>query len=244
MRNPGLVTEAVILMAGAGSRLGRDSGALAKPLVQIGGRPLICYIFEALERAGVATVHAVLGSTSERLAAELAPLLPKSMSMNGIVNPDWRKQNGVSVLYASDAVRGAFFLLMGDHLFEFAILEALLAEKDRAPVQLAVDRKIASIFDLADATKVRTESSRIVDIGKQLETYDAIDTGAFLCSPEIFAYLERAKQNGDCSLSDGIRLMAGDGKVRAVDVGGAWWQDVDTPEMLRHAQEKVCYARR
>ena len=55
----------------------------------------------------------------------------------------------------------------------------------------------------------------------------------------IFKYLEKAKQAGDCSLNDGVRLMAADNRVRALDIGDAWWQDVDTPDMLRHAEQRM-----
>ncbi|MBA2430686.1 MAG: nucleotidyltransferase, partial [Chthoniobacterales bacterium] len=89
---------------------------------------------------------------------------------------------------------------------------------------------------LDDATKVETEGDHIIDIGKQLQDYDAIDTGVFLCSDEIFRYLRAAQRDGDCSLSDGIRAMAAERKVRAVDIGDGWWQDVDTPEMLTQAE--------
>jgi 1L-myo-inositol 1-phosphate cytidylyltransferase len=232
------ITEAVILMAGAGSRLGAAGGALAKPLVQIAGRPLICYTFDALASVGIRTVHAVMGANSERLTAELKPLVPPTLSFRTIINLDWRKQNGVSVLAAAGHVKTPFILAMGDHLFEPAVLEALIANADPAHVNLAVDRKIDSIFDLDDATKVATEGDRLVAIGKQLTDYNAIDTGVFLCSEEIFKYLLAAQYDGDCSLSDGVRLMAADGKVRAIDIGEAWWQDVDTPEMLRRAEEE------
>ena len=234
------VTEAVILMAGVGSRLGAAGGAIAKPLVQVGGRPLICYTIDALMRAGVRIVHAVMGANSERLAAEIAPLFPAAIQFRTIINREWQKQNGVSVLAAADYVRGPFMLTMGDHLFEPALLDALLSGADTSVVNLAIDRKIESIFDLDDATKVKTSGERLTDIGKQLTDYDAIDTGVFLCSQELFTYLRAAatKQNGDCSLSDGVRLMAADAKVRAVDIGHAWWQDVDTPEMLQRAEEE------
>ena len=232
------VTEAVILMAGAGSRLGAAGGALAKPLVQIAGRPLICYTFDALARAGIRTVHAVMGANSDRLTSALEPIVPPGIRFSTILNPEWQKQNGVSVLAAAGHVQAPFVLTMGDHLFEPALLETLIARSDPAQVNLAIDRKVGSIFDLDDATKVATEGDRLVGIGKQLAEYDAIDTGVFLCSDEIFSYLRAAQCDGDCSLSDGVRQMAADGKVRAVDIGDAWWQDVDTPEMLRRAEEE------
>ncbi|HEV3409062.1 MAG TPA: hypothetical protein VG095_02120, partial [Chthoniobacterales bacterium] len=171
-----------------------------------------------------------------RLRAEVTELVPPAMSFHPIINPEWQKQNGVSVLAAEDHAHAPFFLTMGDHLFEREILERLLADGDHAQANLAVDRNIASIFDLDDATKVATEGTRIAAIGKELEEFDAIDTGVFLCPNELFVYLRRAQVNGDCSLSDGIRLMGREGKARAVDIGDAWWQDVDTPAMLAQAE--------
>lgn len=85
--------------------------------------------------------------------------------------------------------------------------------------------------------KVKTRDDRVVGIGKTLSDYDAIDTGLFVCPEEIFAYLKRAKRDGDCSLADGVRAMAADEKVRAVDIGDARWQDIDTPQMLKHAED-------
>ncbi|HEX8680147.1 MAG TPA: NTP transferase domain-containing protein [Chthoniobacterales bacterium] len=235
-----IVTDAVILMAGVGSRLGATGGALAKPLVQIAGRPLISYTFETLERAGISTVHAVMGANSERLRHEIEQLLPASMQLQTIINSEWRKQNGVSVLAAAGKVRAPFFLLMGDHLFESAILDALLAEGDPGQVNLAIDRKISSIFDIDDAMKVKTDGAEcILTLAKDLTDYDAVDTGVFLCTDALFDYLRRAQRDGDCSLADGVRLMAADAKVRAIDIGASWWQDVDTPEMLAHAENTL-----
>ncbi len=229
------VHDVVILMAGAGSRLG---GEIAKPLVQICGRALISYTFEALQRVGVRNVHVVLGPNADLLAGSVRELLPGEMRFNAITNPEPQKQNGVSVLCAAGRVTEPFFLTMGDHLFEPAIFETLVRESDPALVNLAIDRKVGSIFDLDDAMKVKTAGDSVAAIAKNLTDYDAIDTGAFLCSNEIFDYLKRAQRNGDCSLADGIRAMANERKVRAVNIGAAWWQDVDTPEMLQRAEEE------
>src|ERR1700730_12940714 len=121
---------------------------------------------------------------------------------------------------------------MGDHLFESSILDRLIAHADLPRLNLAIDRKISSIFDLDDAMKVQTQDNLIVAIGKRLENYNAIDTGIFLCPEMVFDYLRRALRDNDCSLADGVRLMAADRNALAIDIGEAWWQDVDTPGML------------
>jgi choline kinase len=87
--------------------------------------------------------------------------------------------------------------------------------------------------------KVQTDADRVIAIGKNLANYDAIDTGVFLCPNELFDYLRRTRKNGDCALADGVRLMAEEGKVRAIDIGGAWWQDVDNFAMRRRAEEEL-----
>ena len=226
-------------MAGTGSRLRGSADTIAKPLIPIGGRPLISYAIDSFDKVGVKTVHAVVGPNGEELAAAVAPLLPAHMRFHPISNPDWRKQNGVSLLTASGKVSAPFFLAMGYHLFEPSILKDLVEHADLSRLNLAVDKKIDSIFDLDDAMKVQTQDNLIVAIGKNLETYNAIDTGIFLCPEIMFDYLRRALNGDDCSLADGVRLMASDSKALAIDIGEAWWQDVDTPEMLARAEQEA-----
>ncbi len=226
-------------MAGTGSRLRGSAETIAKPLIPIAGRPLIAYAIDSFDRAGVKTIHAIVGPNGDRLAAAVAPLLPAHMKFHPVANPNWQKQNGVSLLMAAGKVRAPFFLAMGDHLFEPSILSELTEHADLDKLNLAIDRKIASIFDLDDAMKVRTEGNRIVAIGKKLEDFNAIDTGIFVCPESIFEYLRRVLKDGDCSLADGVRLMAEEGNAIAVDIGEAWWQDVDTPEMLARAEQEV-----
>ena len=233
------VPDAVILMAGTGSRLRASGEVLPKPLVPILGRPLITYIAEALEEAGIRKLHAIVGANGESLIESLGPLIPAAMRLNPIHNPDWQKQNGLSVLCAAGQVNDPFLLLMGDHLFDPAILSVVLGSNERNSLHLAIDKKLETIFDIDDAMKVQTRGDRVVTLGKKLETYDAIDTGIFLCPNELFDYLRRAQRGGDCSLADGVRLMAADNKVRGVNIGPAWWQDVDTPEMRAHAEENL-----
>ena len=235
----GSITDAVILMAGTGSRLRGSANTIAKPLIPIAGRPLISYAIESFDKAGVKKLHAVVGPNGDELAAAVAPLLPAHIEFHPIPNPHWQKQNGVSLLTAAGKVTAPFFLAMGDHLFESSILDTLIAQADLTRLNLAIDKKIKAIFDLDDAMKVQTEGNLIVAIGKKLESYNAIDTGIFLCPEIMFEYLRRVLKEGDCSLADGVRLMAEEKNALAIDIGDAWWQDVDTPEMLARAEAEA-----
>ena len=238
------VSEAVILMAGQGSRLrGADKNFL-KPFVPVLGRPLISYTLEALGCAGIGTAHLVVGYESERLIAKAKELIPPQIKASFILNREWQKQNGVSVLAAAGHVSAPFLLTMGDHVFDDTIVDCLLDNFEPGLLNVAIDRKLDSIVDLDDAMKIQTRGNKVTGIGKNLRSYDAIDAGLFVCPPDIFAYLQQAKTlNGgnDCSLANGIELMAVDGKVRGIDIGSARWHDIDTPRVLEHAEQDTSW---
>ncbi len=229
---------ALILAAGNGSRLAARSGELPKPLVHLNGKPLLEHVMSSARDAGIEKFVIVLGYLGQAIREwyENRPL--NGVSVTWVENPDYRKKNnGVSVLCAKGLIHEPFLLLMADHIFEPATAGTLLRQSlGMDQVILGVDRKIDSVFDLDDATKVWLEGDRIVDIGKNLMRYNALDTGMFLCQPKLFHWLESAMIDGNCSLSDGLRIMAQNGTFNGFDIGEGRWQDVDTPAALDYAR--------
>ncbi len=238
MTAPSRVRDAVILMAGTGSRLRAKTESLPKPLFPFLGRPLVVYIMEALARAGVKNLYAVTGYKHEMMTSQLAGFAPPGTKLHFIHNPEFQKQNGVSVLSAAGSVPSPFLLTMSDHLFDDAVVEMMAKQPEPDCISVAIDRKIRSVFDVPDAMKIKTAGNRIQEIGKNLAEFDAIDTGLFICGKAFFGYLERAKKNGDVSLAEGVRLAAENDQAHVVDIGEAWWQDVDTPEMFAEAERR------
>src|SRR6266576_1274016 len=233
------VSEAMILMAGSGSRLRGSDKTFLKPLVPVLGRPLICYTIDALVHAGIKKANFIVGYQRGRIIAAVKPLIPSELEPCFIENAEWQKQNGISLLAAVNDLTSPFLLSMSDHLLDQSIVGLLLRNAVLDQLNLALDRKLDSIFDIDDAMKVQTQEDRILKIGKDLTVYDGIDTGLFVCPLDIFDYLERVKRNGDCRLAEGVRLMASEDKARAVDIGNAWWQDIDTPAMLACAETQL-----
>lgn len=126
---------------------------------------------------------------------------------------------------------------MEKRLFELARDHVLVTDS----CTLLVDYKLASIYDMSDATKAFEKGGKIVEIGKELDTFNCIDTGLFVCSPILLSCLRDIYlKNKDASLSEGIQMLAAHGRMHALDILDAFWQDVDTPEMLEHAEKMLC----
>jgi 1L-myo-inositol 1-phosphate cytidylyltransferase len=229
----------VILAAGLGSRL-QSSSDTPKPLLPVSGRPLILRVLDRFHDAGIEEAVVVLGHRADEIRTAVEAKSPMKKT-RFVFNPSYRMSNGLSVLAAKEAVgRRAFFLSMADHIFDTELIQSLA----RAPLPeggliLAVDRKLDSIYDMDDATKVRTEDGRIVEISKALEAFDAVDSGLFSCTPALMDAVQKfsdARQDGDCSLSEGVFTLSQQKLAWVHDIGEAKWQDVDTPECAQHAE--------
>jgi 1L-myo-inositol 1-phosphate cytidylyltransferase len=231
------VSTAVILAAGNGDRfqIPTHESKLLQPLL---GRPILLRTLEAAYDAGIRTATVVVGYQADRVRALVERGAPERMAVSFAVNPDWRLENGVSALAARASVgQDRFALLMGDHVFEPPVLQRMLrldVEPDES--LLAVDARPATPEQADEATKVRRDGSRIVAIGKDLSEFDALDTGVFVFSPVLFDALEYARAQGDTTLSGGVRRLAAQGLMRAVEIGDATWCDIDTVSDLAAAE--------
>jgi len=86
------ISEAVILMAGEGSRLRGSDKTFLKPFVPVLGRPLISYVLDTLIHAGIKTLDFVVGYESKRMIAQAKQLIPSGLSASFIENHDERSR--------------------------------------------------------------------------------------------------------------------------------------------------------
>ena len=228
----------VVLAAGLGSRLRERDDGVIKPLMHVGGVPMVFRALRQLEAAGCDELVVVIGHRGAELRAAIEAGAPTAAPIVFVENPRYQLANGVSLLSARPALADTFVVAMADHLVGPAVMALArthVPEPDGAT--LLVDRRVGEVFDLDDATKVRSEGDRLVAIGKQLADYDCIDVGVFVCSHGLLDALQGAlDRRGDVSLSEGVAALAGRGRMAVLDIGDGFWQDVDTPEMLAHAE--------
>jgi len=230
----------LIIAAGKGIRLHQRGES--KPLIPILGIPMIERIIRTAMEAGAGEFYVVTGYQGDQIRDFLERLAQRlAIRITPLVNEDWEKDNGLSVLKARDILHESFLLLMADHLFEPSLARALttltLTNKE---IALAVDGETRnSLVDMEDVTRVRVDAGKICDIGKGLVDFNGFDTGIFLCSPAIFEAIEQShEKNGDSTLSGAVRVLAGKGLAQAITAPG-FWIDVDDPAAFRRAEKTL-----
>lgn len=242
MPKPNSHRTGVILAAGFGSRLaGTDSDTDLKPLTTVNGIPLIYRTIRSLHVAGCSKVVIVLGHGFDEIKKDILDSYSGEVPIEFARNENYDLSNGISVLAAEPFVDGEFILTMADHILSD---EMMLLAKDHIPAEngatLLVDYKVGEIFDMDDATKVYAQRGTIQSIGKKITDFNCIDTGVFVCTKRLMVEIRKVHEiKGDASLSDGVQALANENKMHTLDIGNAFWQDVDTPEMLEHAEEML-----
>ena len=234
--------DALIIAAGFGSRL-RDISD-SKPMTPIAGIPLLELGVRQAKAAGAQRVVVVTGHEAERLEAAL-PALAERAGITVVAQrvDDWSKPNGWSVIAGADVIAGNYLLMMSDHIFSGSILTRLAQQggADRG-VTLAVDfRCDHPLIDPDDATWVKLDQAGFIEaIGKTIAPYDAVDCGAFLCTPELAEAIRAAIAEGKAgSLSEGMQKLADADRAATMDIGLAWWLDVDDPRAFDLAEAQA-----
>jgi 1L-myo-inositol 1-phosphate cytidylyltransferase len=229
--------KCLIVAAGQGVRL-RGKGEI-KPLIRLKEVPLIERVIERARSAGLDQFYVVSGYRGDELRAELNAFSAREhIGITHIVNEDWDRANGVSVLKAKPYLNEAFLLIMCDHLVDPEILRSVVsrpAEEDT--VTLCVDFNIDNpLNDPEDVTRVKCSGGRIEHIDKIIRDFNAIDTGIFWCGPIIFDALEASQAVGDDSISGAMNVLARWGKARTFDIRDRIWIDVDDPAAFEKAE--------
>lgn len=233
--------KAVILAAGQGTRM-RAAGP-SKPMVSVEGTALLERVIVNGIEGGVNEFVVVTGYNADpikKFVINLAKDLPCTVVCAD--NLEWHLGNGRSVLAAKPHVDGPFHVLMADHLFDPEILNIVRESPLPAnSARLAVDLDLHNPHvDIDDVTKVLCKNDLIQAIGKTLTGFNAFDTGVFWCTSALFDAIEESiENNGDDSLSGGVRILAESDRMSCCDIGGRTWIDVDTPALLNLAQKAM-----
>jgi MurNAc alpha-1-phosphate uridylyltransferase len=229
-------TTAMLLAAGLGTRMRPLTSATAKPLLPLGGRPLIDHTLDHLAEAGVATVVVNAFWQADRVAAHLATrTAPRIILRRETTLLD----TGGGVRAALDRLGDApFFVVNGDAFWLNGPRSALtrLAEAfdpDRLDVVLLVYRTALVHAEVGFGDFMVDKWGALSRRGER-EVVPYLYAGVQIVSPALFA----GAPDGPFSMNllwD--RAIAAD-RARAVVHDGLWFH-LSTPADLSDAESEL-----
>lgn len=228
--------KAVILAAGDGGRLGRS---IPKILLNVKGKTILDYHLAGLQNIGIKEVIIITGFKKELIEEHVKNIkqnnIHRKVNIKCVYNDKYNVyENGYSVLCAKQHVAGPFLMLMGDHLIHYPILKPLLQQDNSHIGILEVVDSDAWYMSPEKSTKVFISNQRIKDSGKKIEKFNALDTGFFILTPDIFPVLEKNKQQGKTEWNDCVMHFLHQG-IPTFDIKSNFWVGINTEEEYKHA---------
>ena len=239
-----LPTQAIILAAGKGTRLGSLAATCPKPLVEVGGRALLDHVRHGLAKAGVRRAVVVVGHCAEQVEAHLRAHPVPGQAWKTVWQPV-PQGTGQAVKLAVPALeRGPAWITYADIIVEPSeyrrMAEAFagqVCDMLFAVVEVEDPHQGAAIyFD---------EEYRISDIIEKPKPNTSKthwnSAGIYITQPSLFPHLNTIlpSSRGEYELPDAIKsLIAAGGDVRAFPLKG-WWADVGRPQDVTRVEQML-----
>jgi choline kinase len=235
--------NAIVLAAGVGRRLAPLTDTTHKCLLEVGGRPLLARMLDALAAVGVEETALVVGHRAEqvRAAAEAAA---GTLRVQYVANPDYTRGSLLSLLAARHFIAGPTLVMDADVLFAREILARLVRSPE--PTALLTDR---GFTDTGEEQKAYALGDRVVTLSKKIvpDRWDTVgeSVGFFKFGPADAPALVRmladvaSDGTGLEEYEDAIHRLAQQRRVGWVDVTGLPWTEIDFVEDLRRAEAEV-----
>ena len=238
--------KVVILAGGLGTRLSEDTELKPKPMIEIGGRPIIWHIMKHYAHYGLKEFYLALGHRGEVIKrffidySSLGGSLSIDLTSGQIdkherTSEDWTihltdtgqatNTGGRVKRLAEELKDGTFLLTYGDGVSDLDLLKLLEFHRshDRIATVTAV-RPPARFGGLIFEGSLVSEFTEKPQIGEGW-----INGGFFVFEPEILNYLK----DDDSSLEgDALEQLASERQLAAYRHEG-FWQCMDTPRDKR-----------
>jgi len=230
--------RAIILAAGAGTRLSPLTNGRPKCLVKVGERPLIDVQIQALRAVGVDDFVLVVGYEAEQIRAYC------DTDVRFIVNADYLTTNSIYSFYlARQELDTDLFLFNCDVIFDCVVLRRMLDSGH--PNVVAVDSHVPMVA--GEMNVMFDQDGQVSGISKQIapERADALSiqlvkfdaTGARTVAAEV----ERLVADGrkDVFPTTAYSPLIAGGSLFAVEGGDLPWAEIDSIDDYKHAVETV-----
>ncbi len=233
---------AVILAGGRGRRI-RDVTKKPKVIIEtdVYGFSVLERHLKGLSRQGVERFVIVVGYKADEVINYV-----KSKGLDKIYEIYFAKTdnydkygNGYGALSAEKYVDRPFLLVMGDHIIDYSFLGFFHGRVSKNRPLIDFIDTIINYVKPEWCTKVRISNGYVTASSKNLEKFDGVDIGCFLCHPSVFAILKRLAKEGKTEWNDLVEYVIERYGLPYFDIKGKFWHGINNKEQYESAKKSI-----
>jgi choline kinase len=137
-----MIRRAILIAAGRGKRLGAHTEEIPKCMVEVSGKPILGWVWQALSRVGVDELVVIRGYKGDVLESFVRSLVPRAIFVD---NREWETNNVLLSLGMARAyLDQPAYVTYSDIVFTPGVAEAAAAST--AEIGLVIDRDFRSVY--------------------------------------------------------------------------------------------------
>ncbi len=224
--------EAVILAGGKGSRLMPHTAETPKPMVPVGGKPIIDILLARFQKAGVTKAHLAVNHMAEQIEAHLGD--GSELGLEIVYSKEDEPLSTVGPIKLMRDLPEDFIVANGDILTDMNVRELFDFHRERgAELTVATyDRK-----DKIDYGVLETAADNTVTGFVEKPAYSfRVSMGIYVFSRSVLDKVPEGKPYGFDELV--LDMLNRKDKLLSFPCTG-YWQDIGRPEDYARVQEDV-----
>ncbi len=224
--------EAVILAGGKGSRLLPHTAETPKPMVPIGGKPIIEILLARFHMAGVKKVYLAVNHLAEQIESHLGD--GSGLGLEIVYSKEAKPLSTVGPIRLIKGLPEAFIVANGDVLTDLNVKDLFDYHLERK-AELTVATCLRE--DRVDYGVLETDPDNTVTRFTEKPPYSfRVSMGIYVFSRSILELVPEGEPYGFDQLV--LELLRREGRLISYPYTG-YWQDIGRPEDYARVQEDV-----
>jgi len=237
--------KAVIIAAGKGKRLSPITSTTPKPMIPIGGKPLLEHSILSLREVGITEILIIVGYRENIIKDYFGDGFNKFNVKIDYISQIEHLGTAHAVGFAKDFVGEDNFLLMyGDLLTDPKVFEEIIISYKKDQTE-----GLISLFEVSHPQEygiISLDSAGYVESitekpSLDLELGNLANAGIFIFNPLIFKAVEKTEPSirKELEFTDSMRILINDlnGKIKGYVIKDLFWSDIGLPWHLLDANK-------
>jgi NDP-sugar pyrophosphorylase family protein len=205
-----------VLAGGEGTRLRPYTYSAPKPMLMLGGKPILQYVLENIRRAGMKDVVLTVGYKHETVTSFFGDGSKLGMKITYSIEKEKLNTAG-SVYPLRNDVKGTFAVLMGDHLTDIDLADMVKKHKESGAIATIALYHAKTPLEYGVAT---VKDGKVSGFAEKplLEHY--YNTAIYVFEPEIFGFIGEKE---DFAKDVFPKLMNAGRPINAYVFEGVWF---------------------